>query len=120
MLTMIDCLDGDFGDIALSAINPGDLTEEEMEQLKPEEYKDAFKNPTCFEEAWNHPSPFQRKRWRAAIEKELTKMMSYKVWKKVKRNSIPNTMERESQSVYLCVCVCVCVMYMYLKRKRES
>ena len=91
MLTMIDCIDGDFGDVALNTMIQGmdNLTEEDMEKLKPEQYKDAFKKPMTFDEAWNHPSPFQRKRWREGIIKELKKMESIRVWKKVKRNSIP-------------------------------
>ena len=88
-LTMIDSLDGDFADVALHAMEKEDPTEAEMEQLKPEEYKHRFTAPRTFDEAWNHKSPFQRAKWRAAITKELTKMEQYKVWKIVKRNTIP-------------------------------
>ena len=49
------------------------------EDLDPSQYKDAFENPSSFGEAWNHPDPFQRDRWRAAIIKELKKMEDRRV-----------------------------------------
>ena len=91
-LALIDKFEGDFADVALmmeaGRVSP-DLTEEEMAQLKPEQYRDVFEKPNKFNEAWNHPSPFQRKRWREGILKELRKMIEHKVWVKVKRSSIP-------------------------------
>ena len=91
-LTLIDKFQGDFADVALmmeaGRVSP-DLTEEEMAQLKPEQYRDVFEKPTKFDEAWNHPSPFQRKLWREGIVKELKKMEEHRVWVKVKRSSIP-------------------------------
>jgi hypothetical protein len=38
---------------------------EEIAALKPEQCKDVFKVPGSFDEAWNHPCPFQQKMWRA-------------------------------------------------------
>ena len=57
--------------------------------LNPSQYKDYFLVPSSFEQAWNHTCPFQRDKWRDAIMKEFDKMESYKVYKKVKRSSIP-------------------------------
>ena len=70
-------------DIGLSgsAIDP--------EQLDPSQYKDAFTNPASFEEAWHHPEPFQRKKWREAINKELNKMFDRNVWVPYKLRDVP-------------------------------
>ena len=58
-------------------------------KVDPSRYKDIFESPTTFEEAWFHPCPFQRKMWREAITKELTKMTQMKVWTKIKRSMMP-------------------------------
>ena len=58
-------------------------------KVDPTTYKDIFTVPSTFEEAWNHPDPFQRERWRASISKEFKKMDENKVWKKIKRNQMP-------------------------------
>jgi hypothetical protein len=42
-----------------------------------------------YDEAWYHSCKWQRERWRTAITKETTKMAKHVVWKKVKRNTIP-------------------------------
>ena len=52
-------------------------------------YKDHFDVPNSFDEAWNHPDPWQRDKWRAAILKEFDKMNALKVWKKIKKSSMP-------------------------------
>ena len=44
-----------------------------------------FIEPKIFEEAWNHPDPYQRKKGQEAILKEYADMEKRKVWKKVKR-----------------------------------
>ena len=59
------------------------------EKMDPTRFKYLFTNPTSFEAAWNHPEPFQRKKWRAAIIKELTKMNETRVWIKVKKSTMP-------------------------------
>ena len=56
--------------------------------VDPSRFKDLFENPKTFDEAWNHPDPFQRKKWRMAIKKEFDKMESKKVWKKIKRSEM--------------------------------
>jgi len=61
----------------------------DYEKIDPTRYKDIFECPKTFEEAWNHPCPFQRKMWRAAILKELEKMLQLKVWVKIKRDMMP-------------------------------
>ena len=42
--------------------------------IDPSKYKYLFSKPSTFEEAWDHPEPFQREKWREAIKKELEKM----------------------------------------------
>ena len=58
-------------------------------RIDPLRYKDLFKNPDQFEEAWNHECPFQRKKWREAINKEFSNMDLNVLWRKVKHSSIP-------------------------------
>ena len=43
-------------------------------KIDPSKYKDMFENPPTFEKAWNHPEPFQHSKWRAATNKEFSKM----------------------------------------------
>jgi hypothetical protein len=48
-----------------------DQTEEDFggaEMVPLEKRKDVLKCPFKFNEAWNHPCPFQRKQWRKAID----------------------------------------------------
>ena len=54
--------------------------------------KDSMKyiEPKMFKDAWNHPDPYQRDKWRIAINKEYGDMKSRKVWKKIKRIMIPS------------------------------
>jgi Reverse transcriptase (RNA-dependent DNA polymerase) len=49
------------------------------DETDPVKYKDMFKAPTTFEEAWNHLCPRQRKRWRGGIGKENSKMKENEV-----------------------------------------
>ena len=55
------------------------------EGVRPEQFKDVFMAPRSFQEAWNHPDPFQRKMWRAGIRKEFKKMDDLSVWIIIKR-----------------------------------
>jgi Reverse transcriptase (RNA-dependent DNA polymerase) len=59
------------------------------DNIKPIKYKDLFDVPLTFEQAWNHPCPWQHQRQRASILLELAKMRRMCVWKKVKRSVIP-------------------------------
>ena len=82
--TLIDRFGGDIGtffefgtEIALSAAD-----------IDPSQYKDKFDKPESFDKAWNHPDPFQRDKWREAINKEFKKMEERKVWRKIKRSDM--------------------------------
>jgi hypothetical protein len=45
-----------------------------FDNVKPIKYKDMFEVPLTFEQKWNHPFPWQRQHWGAAILLELAKM----------------------------------------------
>jgi hypothetical protein len=87
-----------FPDFALKNVDPTNL--------KPAQYKDFLETPTCFNDAWNHPCETQRKLWREAIGVELAKMMTYKVWRKVKRHLVPKNrkcvkcMDKATEAAY--------------------
>ena len=49
-----------------------------------------MKEPTTFDEAWNHKDPMIRKKWREAIHKEFRDMINYKVWSRRKKKDIPS------------------------------
>ena len=36
--------------------------------VDPSKHKDMFENPKTFDEAWNHPDPFQREKWTEALK----------------------------------------------------
>ena len=63
--------------------------EKDPSELLPEQYKDVFEAPTQYDQAGNHADPFQREKWRKAIEKELSKMNTLNVWVKIKRADMP-------------------------------
>ena len=83
---MIDRFGGDFEDLPDLAML---VRDSDPEALDATPYKDMFENPKTFQEAWNHPDPFQRKKWREAILKEFKKMNDNKVWRKIKRHQMP-------------------------------
>jgi hypothetical protein len=60
-----------------------------FDNVEPIKYTDMFEVPLTFDQAWNHPFPWQRQRWGAAILLELAMMQRMCVWKKVKRSTIP-------------------------------
>ena len=86
-LAMLDVFDHEF---ATTVVDTHKLKRMKPEDLKPEQYKDAFVSPTKYDEAWNHECPFQREKWRAAINLEFSKMKERGVWQKKKRSEIPN------------------------------
>ena len=45
--------------------------------------------PTTFQEAWNHPDPVEREKWRTAIRKEFHDMISRGVWRNRSRRDMP-------------------------------
>ena len=57
--------------------------------INPSSYKDTYKIPTKFQEAWHHPDPYQREKWRTATRTEFNKMRTMVVWRKVKRSTMP-------------------------------
>ena len=57
--------------------------------MRPEYYKDAFENPENYHDAWYHADPFQRTKWRTAIDLEFRKMSDHDVWRKVPRSRMP-------------------------------
>jgi hypothetical protein len=65
--------------VPTTEINDTAMVEIDYEKVDPTTYRDIFKLPKTFEEAWNHECPFQRKMWRDAITKEDTKMTENKV-----------------------------------------
>jgi len=83
----------DFSEFAMMAIEKYDLkvslTQAQFSKIPPEKYKDYFTVPDAWTEAWNHPCPFQRKLWRDAIQKELEKMESNKVYRKCNKSDLP-------------------------------
>ena len=83
----------DFSEFAMVAIEKYDLTvsltQNQFSTIPQEQYKDYFTVPETWNEAWNHPCPFQRKLWRDAIQKELEKMESNKVYRKCNKSDLP-------------------------------
>ena len=81
-------------DFAFSATNEkeeeDDLPTINGEKIQPSRFKDVFTCPKTFRQAWDHPDPWQRERWRAAIRKEFLKMNRNGVWRKIKRRDIPS------------------------------
>jgi len=83
----------DFSEFAMMAVEKYDLnvslTQDQFSTISQEQCKDYFTVPETFNEAWNHPCPFQRKLWRNAIQKELDKMESNKVYRKCNKSDLP-------------------------------
>jgi hypothetical protein len=46
--------------------------------------------PTTFQEAYNHPVPIFRERFRKAIRKEFRDMLARGVWRNIKKSDVPN------------------------------
>jgi hypothetical protein len=66
----------------------GSLKDQEL-TIPQSAWKDIFENPSNYEEAWNHPDPWQREKWREAILLKFKKMEDHKVWKKIPRAQMP-------------------------------
>ena len=49
-----------------------------------------YEEPRTFQEAWNHPDPTQRVKWRDGIKKEFHDMTKRRVWKRIKKKDIPS------------------------------
>jgi hypothetical protein len=51
-------------------------------KLLPAEYKYVFDLPVKCREAWDHPDPWQREKWRTGIQAEFAKMTKKKFGRK--------------------------------------
>lgn len=91
-LAMCDELQ-DFSEFAFVVMEKYDLTvsltKAQFDSIPVGNYKNHFTVPTTCCEAWNHHCPFQRKLWRAAIHKELSKTESNKVCTKMNKHDLP-------------------------------
>ena len=54
-----------------------------------EEVNQDIEEPTCFDDAWNHPDPKQCSLWRTSIRKEFHDMIKRKVWHVIRKRGIP-------------------------------
>jgi len=83
----------DFSEFAMEAMEKYylkvSLTQNQFSTIPQEQCTDYFTVPETWNEAWNHPCPFQRKLWRDAIQKELDKMESNKVCRKCNKSDLP-------------------------------
>ena len=67
----------------VNEIDKSTILRELVQELKAE-------LPKTYDEAWNHPDPKLRERWRASIRKELKSLIHVrKVWRTIKRRDIP-------------------------------
>jgi len=60
-----------------------------MENKKNETEVSDVQEPTTFREAWDHPDPIQRKKWREALHKEFRDMINRGVWRNIKKTQVP-------------------------------
>jgi hypothetical protein len=51
------------------------------DKLSLAEYKYVFDVPAKFREAWDHPDPWQREKWRTGIRAEFEKMNKNYIWR---------------------------------------
>jgi len=61
------------------------LIQEEMALMVEGNWND----PKTFQEAWWHPDPVERAGWRGGIRKEFHDMISRRVWRKTKKETVP-------------------------------
>ena len=47
--------------------------------------------PQDFEQAWWHPDPQEQEKWRQAVKKELSDMISHKMWETVSQSQCPTS-----------------------------
>jgi hypothetical protein len=85
MIALVDKFGHDIESMAEYALA---MREVDPSTLDPSKLKDVLDAPKNFDAAWNHTEPFQRKKWREAINKEFTKMESKKVWTKIERSDM--------------------------------
>jgi hypothetical protein len=76
-------------EFAMNAVHIKKYETMEKDKTPLSVYRDVFRAPMTFNNAWNHPDKWQRWKWREAITKEFTKMENLKIWKKIKHSEIP-------------------------------
>ena len=59
--SVVDCEKVDFSLYARTELSEPEENIKGPKELDPEQYKEVFTTPTRFQDAWNHPDPFQRK-----------------------------------------------------------
>ncbi len=67
-----------------------DPDQDEVERLLLTVVQEGSEEPTTFQEAWHHPIPEIREKWRGAIRKEFRDMLSRGVWRTKSRNAVPS------------------------------
>ena len=65
---------------------PADLRDELLREIVLELKSNL---PKSYKEAWDHPDPKMRDRWRKAFGKEKDSMLKRKVWKAIKKSTMP-------------------------------
>jgi hypothetical protein len=66
-----------------------DTTQETAELALMSAVESDYGEPTSFREAWDHPDPESREKWREAIRKEFHDMINKGVWRYVRKGTIP-------------------------------
>ena len=88
----IEALDGLIPELAFLTMMDMKDAFKSIEEIEPKQHiltTNEEKEPVTFRQAWDHPNPESRKKWQEAIRKELHDMNNRKVWRKIKRNQIP-------------------------------
>jgi len=77
---------------ALDSVNGDKTLDDALKNEKLRVIVNLLKHytPATFQEAYNHPVPAFRERFREAIRKELRNMLARGVWRKIKRSDVPN------------------------------
>ena len=77
--------------------NPGLMEQEErvahfcflVNKLETKYSEEEKMVPTTFREAWDHPNPYKRAKWREAIKLEFSQMIKNNVWRKNGIDELP-------------------------------
>ena len=60
-----------------------------LQTIEEQRLKEAYEEPKTFQDAYHHPDPLQREKWRTAIKKEFADMHNRNVWRNFKRRDMP-------------------------------
>ena len=66
------------------------VAKNETDQPTQDKPSTDYIEPKSFDQAWNHPDPEQRHKWREAIGKEYNDMKKHRVWRLIKRRDMPS------------------------------